>query len=204
MKLFDSVGPNPRTVRVFLAEKGVTLEMERVDIRAADNRKEPYLRVNPTGQTPALLLDDGAVITEITAICEYLEELHPSPSLFGATAEQRAETRMWVRRIDLNILEPMLNGYRYDEGLSIFEGRVPCIPQASDDLKALGRHWLAWLDGQMAGKTWICGERFSFADVLLFVFTDFLGKVGQAMDPELTNLAGWGARMRGRPSAGVK
>lgn len=199
MQLYESAGPNPKTVRMFLTEKGLDLPTARIDIRAAENRAGPYLAVNPTGQTPALELDDGTVITEITAICEYLEELHPTPSLFGTTPEQRAETRMWTRRIDLNILEPLLNGYRYGEGLSFFENRVRCIPQAADDLKAIGRQWLAWLDTQMAGKTWICGERYSFADLLLFVFLDFLGKVAQKPDPALVNLAAWEARMRARP-----
>lgn len=198
MKLYVSSGPNPKTVRMFLAEKGVEIPLVKVDISTGGNRSGAYLNVNPTGQTPALELDDGTVITEITAICEYLEELHPTPSLFGATPEQRAETRMWTRRIDLNILEPMLNGYRYGEGLAFFENRVRCVPQASEDLKAIGRGWLAWLDGEMAGKTWICGERYSFADLLLFVFLEFLGKVGQKVDPALGNLAGWEGRMRGR------
>ena len=128
MKLYESLGPNPRTVRMFLAEKGVEIPRVKVDIVKAENRAAPYLGVNPTGQTPALELDDGRVITEITAICEYLEEVYPTPSLFGATPEQRAETRMWTRRIDLNILEPLLNGYRYGEGVSFFEGRMKLIP----------------------------------------------------------------------------
>ena len=198
MKLYDSAGPNPKTVRMFLAEKGVEIPLVKVDIQSGENRAEAYRRVNPTGQTPALELDDGTVITEITAICEYLEELHPTPSLFGATPEQRAETRMWTRRIDLNILEPMLNGYRYGEGLAFFENRVRCIPQASEDLKAIGRGWVAWLDGEMVGKTWICGERYSFADLVLFVFLEFLGKVGQRVELALGSLAGWEGRMRGR------
>ena len=200
MKLYESLGPNPRAVRMFLAEKGIEIPRVKVDIVKAENRETAYLGVNPTGQTPALELDDGRVITEITAICEYLEELHPSPSLFGTTPEQRAETRMWTRRIDLNILEPLLNGYRYGEGHAFFEGRMRLIPQASADLKAIGAHWLAWLDGQMAGKSWICGERYSFADLLLFVFLDFLGKVAQKPDPSLANIAAWEARMRARPA----
>ena len=198
MKLYDSAGPNPKTVRMFLAEKGVEVQLIKVDIRAGENRKAAYRGVNPTAQTPALELDDGTVITEITAICEYLEELYPTPSLFGTTPEQRAETRMWTRRIDLNILEPMLSGYRFGEGLAFFENRVRCIPQASEDLKAIGREWLVWLDGEMAGKIWVCGERYSFADLVLFVFLEFLGKVGQKVDPALGNLAGWNGRMRGR------
>ena len=107
---------------------------------------------------------------------------------------------MWTRRIDLNILVPLLNGYRFSEGLEFFQGRGILIPQAADDLKATGRHWLGWLDAQMAGKTWICGERYSFADLILFVFLDFLGKVSTRLDPALENLAAWSARVRARPA----
>ena len=113
MKLYNSVGPNPHVVRMFAAEKGLTLPMVEIDLMGGENRKPPYQdTVNPAGQTPALVLSDGQIITEITVICEYLEEKHPSPVLIGATPEQRAETRMWTRRIDLNICEPLTNAFR--------------------------------------------------------------------------------------------
>lgn len=201
MKLFDSVGPNPRTVRIFAAEKGLELMRERVDLRGGENRREPYLTVNPVGQLPALMFDDGSVLTEVTAICEYLEETHPTPPLIGTTARERAETRMWVRRIDLNIIEPMANGFRYSDGLKMFENRIHCIPQAAADLKAIAAHWLGWLDGQMTGKTFICGDRMTLADIFLFCFVDFAGAVGQPLSPELARLTTWFARMKERPSA---
>lgn len=200
MKLHTSIGPNPRTVRMFLAEKGVEIPLEKVDLMGGENRREPYLSKNPMGQLPCLELDDGTFLTEITAICEYLEEKHPAPSLIGATPEERAETRMWVRRIDLNIVEPMANGFRYGEGLALFKDRIRTIPQASDDLKALGREKLEWLDGHCAGNEWICGDRFTLADILLFAFLDFGATVNQALDPKLEWLQAWYTRVATRPS----
>ncbi len=201
MKLYDSVGPNPQVVRMVLAEKGLEVTKQRVNLREAENRQPPYLAINPMGQMPALELNDGTVLTEITAISEYLDELHPSPPVIGTTALERAETRMWVRRLDLNIIEPMINGYRYGEGLSFFESRIPCIPEASAGLKAQARRWLAWLDGQMAGRAYVVGERFTLADILLYCFTTFAAKVGQPLDPAWTGLAAWQARVKERPSS---
>ena len=108
---------------------------------------------------------------------------------------------MWTRRIDLHILEPMGNGFRYGEGLRMFQNRIHCIPAASADLKAIAQEGLAWLDGLMDGKTYVCGGRLTMADVLLFAFVDFFAGVGQAINPELKNIAAWNARMKARPSA---
>ncbi len=202
MKFYNSVGPNPRMVRMFMAEKGFTVEKVEVDLRGGENRREPYLKVNPAGQTPALALDDGTVITEITAICEYVDEIKKdTPSLIGDTPAERATTRMWVRRIDLNILEPGANGFRFAEGLKMFESRVHCIPQAADDLKATAREKLVWLDGLMGSKPFVTGDKITLADVLLFAFLDFFKVVGQPLDPANENLAAWFERMKARPSA---
>jgi glutathione S-transferase len=201
MKLYNSIGPNPKTVRVFMAEKGIELPRIEVDVMRGENRQEPYLDKNPSGQTPALELDDGTVLTEITAICEYLDEIQPGASLIGKTPAERAVTRMWVRRIDLNILEPMVNGFRYAEGLKLFQNRMRCMPQAAADLKLSAQEKLAWLDGLMAGRTYVCGERLSLADVLLFAFLDFFAGMGQPIDPKLTAITPWYARMKARPSA---
>jgi glutathione S-transferase len=201
VQLYNSIGPNPRAVRIFMAERGVDLPKVEVDIRGGENRKAPYLAKNPAGQCPALELDDGGFITEITAICEYLDEVSPGGSLIGRTPQEKAETRMWVRRIDLNILEPMANGFRFGEGLKMFQDRIRCIPQASGDLKTTAQDWLTKLDGLMAGKTFICGARLTLADVLLFAFVDFFAGIGQPLNPELTNIGAWYARMKARPSA---
>ena len=134
-------------------------------------------------------------------ICEYLEDRHPEPALIGATAEEKAETRMWTRRIDLNICEPMANGFRYSTGLKMFQGRMRCIPQAADDLKAAAQDKLQWLDQQMAGKSFIVGERLTLADILLFGFIDFFAGVDQPIDQSLANITAWHGRMQARPSA---
>jgi glutathione S-transferase len=201
MKLHNSIGPNPRVVRMFLAEKGMTLPLLSVDLIGGENRREPYLSKNPSGQLPCLELDDGSFLAEITAICEYIEEKHPKPALIGATPEERAATRMWVRRIDLNIVEPMANGFRYAEGLALFKDRMRTIPQAADDLKAIARDKLAWLDAQIAGRDWIVPNRFTLADVLLYGFVDFGATVGQPLDPAWKNLGAWRDRVAARPSA---
>jgi glutathione S-transferase len=200
VKLHNSIGPNPRVVRLFLAEKGVSIPLVTVDLIGAENRREPYLSKNPSGQLPCLELDDGTFLSEITAICEYVEERHPKPALIGSTPEERANTRMWVRRIDLNIVEPMANGFRYAEGLALFKNRMRTIPQAADDLKAIAREKLAWLDGQIAGRDFIAGKNFTLADILLFAFLDFGATVGQGIDPALKNLSAWRDRVAARPS----
>lgn len=201
MKLYNSIGPNPRVVRMFMAEKGIEIPMQEVDLRGGENRQAPYnAEVNPGGQCPALRLDDGQVITEITAICEYLDETHPDKPLIGTTPEEKAETRMWVRRIDLNIVEPMLGGYRYSDRLEFFAPRLHCIPAAAVDLKQIAQEKLAWLDGLMAGNRFICGDRFSFADVFCFGFVDFGMTIGQAPGPDCKWLPDWHARIKERPS----
>jgi glutathione S-transferase len=204
MLLLDSIGPNPKVVRMFIAERGITgIPMQTVDLRGGENQQAPYLAKNPTGQCPALELDDGTYLTEITAICEYLDETTPGVSLIGTTPQERAETRMWTRRIDLNIIEPMVAGFRYAEGLKFFAPRMRCIPQAADDLKALAREKLAWLDAQIASRAFICGDRLTLADILLFAFLQFTATVRQPLDPANAHLTAWYARMAARPSAAV-
>jgi glutathione S-transferase len=201
MKLYNSIGPNPKTVRMFMAEKGIELPKIEVDLMGGENRREPYLSKNPSGQLPCLELDDGRHLAEITAICEYLDETCPGPSLIGKTAEERAETRMWVRRIDLNIIEPMAAGFRYSDGLKLFQNRIHVIPAAAADLKQIAREKLHWLDGLMSGRTYVCGERLTLADLLLYAFLEFGARVGQPLDPALKTLGGWFERMKARPSA---
>jgi glutathione S-transferase len=201
MKLHNSIGPNPKAVRMFVSELGMELEMVDVDIMAGENRQEAYLKINPAGQTPALELDDGSVITEITAICEYLDDLQGSTSLIGTTPEERAETRMWTRRIDLAIMEPMASGFRYAEGQDIFRGRMALIPHAADDLKAIAAERLGWLNDLMEGKDYICGSRFTMADVILFGSLEFFSGVGQPVNAEYGNIVAWMERVQARPSA---
>jgi glutathione S-transferase len=201
VKLYSSIGPNPRMVRMFLHEKGIEIPLEAVDLMGGENRRAPYAAKNPAGQLPALELDNGVVIAEITAICEYLEDIQPEPHLIGATPEERAETRMWARRVDLNIVEPLAHGFRFAGGAPIVKDRLPNIPQAADDLKAIVQEKLAWLDGLMQGKQFLVGDRFTMADVLLFSFLDFGKAVGQTIDPALANVNAWFARVAERESA---
>jgi glutathione S-transferase len=201
MKLYNSIGPNPRVVKMFIAEKGLDIPRVDVDLMAGENRKEPYLRKNPAGQLPVLELDDGQTISEIIPICEYIEEVHPTPPLIGTTPKERAETRMWTRRIDLNICEPMANGFRFSNGLPLFQSRVHCIPQAADDLKAIAAEKLVWLDGLVAGRDFIVGDRITLADILLFGFIEFGAQVGQPLASANKTLTAWRERMAARPSA---
>ena len=202
MKLYDSIGPNPRIVRIFMAEKGIEIDKQTVDLRGGENRQDAHLKRNPHGQMPALELDDGHYVSEITAICEYLEEKKPSPPMIGATPEERAECRMWTRRVDLNIAEPLANGYRFGEALKFFEKRIPVVPEASPGLKMIAANRLQWLNEQMAdGRDYLCGKRFTLADILLYSFITFASTVGQPLDPANTNVAAWLARVGARPSA---
>lgn len=201
MKFYNSIGPNPRVVKMFMQEKGINIPFVEVDLMQGENRKETFLAKNPAGQLPALELEDGSVIAEITAICEYLDEKFPGNSLIGKTAEERAETRMWTRRVDLNICEPMTSGFRYAEGLPLFENRMRCLPEAAAGLKAIAQDKLGWLDGLMESKEFLAGKRLTLADILLFGFLDFGAVVGQPINPEHKNIVAWFERMKARPSA---
>lgn len=202
MKLYNSIGPNPRMVRMFMAEKGFDVPKVDVDLMGGENRREAYTKVNPAGQCPALELDDGTVLAEITAICEYVDEKKKdTPSLIGDTPEERAKTRMWTRRIDLNIAEPALNGFRFSQGLKLFEKRIRCIPEAADGLKATAQDRLKWLDGLMGDKPFVAGDKLTMADIMLFAMVDFMGQVGQALPADCKNLTAWYGRMKARPSA---
>jgi glutathione S-transferase len=201
MKLINSVGPNPHVVRMFIAEKGLNIPVENIDLMKGENRQEAHLKRNPHGQSPALELDNGKCLSEITVICEYLEDKNPKPALIGSNPEEKGETRMWTRRIDLNICEPLANGFRFSEGLQLFKDRIVTVPEAAPGLKKIAQDRLKWLDGQMAGKEFICGNRFTLADILLYCFLDFGGQVGQPLNPEFKNLANWFARVKDRPSA---
>lgn len=202
MKFYDSLGPNPKLVRMFAAEKGFAFpEVEKVDLMAGANRQEPYLSKNPAGQMPALELDDGLVISETVAICEYLEELQPRPPLIGADPAQRAETRMWVRRVEWKVTQPLADGFRFGEGLALFKNRIRTLPEASAGLKAIAKDGLAWLDRQLEGRETIVPKRFTLADIVLFAFVDFGASVGQPLDPANRNLARWFASTKARASA---
>lgn len=200
MKLFDSTGPNPRVVRMFMAEKGIQMPREKLDLMTGENRKEAHLKRNPHGQSPTLELDNGSYVSEITAICEYLEDTHPQPALIGSTPEQKAECRMWTRRIDLNICEPLMMGFRFGDALDFFKDRIVVVREAAPGMKAIARDRLKWLDGQMAGKQFICGDRFTLADIMLFCFLEFGNRRSEPFDLANANIAAWYARIGARTS----
>lgn len=201
MKLLNSIGPNPRMVRMFMHEKGIEIPLEDYDLLGGENRSEAFLKKNPGGQIPALQLDNGEILAETVAICEYLEEKHPSPALIGSTAEERAEARMWQRRVELNIAEHLYAGFRYAEGLDMFRDRVYCIPDAAPEIKKKAQSGLQWLDGLMQNNKFLCGDRITVGDVLLYCCVDFVASVGQPLDPALKNVNRWFEAMNARESA---
>jgi glutathione S-transferase len=201
MKFYNSMGPNPHVVRMFMAEKGLKIPSAEVDLMAGDNRKPDHLARNPHGQMPTLELDDGSFISEILAICEYLEDTNPTPALIGANPMEKAEARMWTRRVDLNICEPLANGFRFSQGLRLFKDRIVTVPEAADGLKKMAQDRLKWLDGQLESREFLCGKRFTLADILLYCFLEFGNAVGQPLDPENKHVAAWFARVKARPSS---
>ncbi len=201
MKLYQSIGPNPRVVLMFLEEKGAVIDRAFVDIMKGENRSPDFVAKNPFGQLPLLEMDDGSHLSESTAICGYIEEKFPTPALIGSTAEERAVTNMLIRRLDYDVVAPMTTGFRGSEGLPMFQSRMRCLPEAADGLKACARDGLAAFDALLAGKTWLAGDRFTLADILLYCLTEFGKMVGQPLPEGLANLAAWSDRVAARPSA---
>ena len=201
MKLINSFGPNPRMVRMFLLEKNISLPFDSMDILAGENRKGAYMEKNPVGQTPSLQLDDGRIIAETVVICEYLEELHPTPALFGTNALERAEARMALRRIELNATEYMYNGFRFGAGLALFQDRVRCLPDAAEGMQAKGADGLQLADTLLKGKSFLCGSRLTIGDLVLYCCIDFCASAGFKVSPDLTHLHAWLERVSSRPSA---
>jgi glutathione S-transferase len=201
MKLYDSIGPNPHVVRMFIAELGLDIEKEEVDLMGGENRQAEHLSRNPSGQMPTLELDDGSFLAEITVICEYLDEINGNSDLIGKTPQERAETKMWVRRIDLQIIEPLTNGFRSAEGYEFFKERLHLIPQAADDLKAIAQERLVWLDQQLEGKEFICGDRLTLADIMLYCFLNFGATAGQPIDEGNKNISALYAKLDSLESA---
>ena len=200
VKLYDSFGMNPRTLRFFLLEKGIELAREEVDILAGSNREAAYLGINPAGQTPALALSDGTMLAETPAICEYLEEIHPLPPLIGSTPQERAATRMWWRRVELNICVPMVHRFYYAEGLELFRSRIRCLPEAAEGMKQRAIDGMRWIDGLIAGD-WLAGDRFTAADICLYCCLDQFGEAGQPIPVECMTLKAWFDRVGQRPAA---
>ena len=200
MKLYDSTfAPNPRRVRIFLAEKGITVPTQQVDIGKAENRQPPYLAKNPMGGVPILELDDGTVIAETVAICRYFEETQPTPPLLGTDAKDRAVVEMWQRRMELELAVPIMQVFRNTH--DFFKGRIPQVPEYGEVCRQSAASRMKWMDSELANRKFVAGDRFSIADITLLVGIDF-GRVSKiSIDPGHKNLQRWHEEVSLRPSA---
>jgi glutathione S-transferase len=200
MELYDSaMAPNPRRVRIFLAEKGVTVPVEQVDIGKAVNRQPPFLAKNPLGGLPVLELDDGTCIAESVAICRWFEETHPQPPLMGTDAKDRALVEMWQRRMELELFRHVTGCFQNTH--QFFAGRIPQVAEYGEVCRKTGRTRLAWLDGELAGRSFVAGERYTIADVTALCAIDFGRVVDIRIAPEQKNLQRWYDAVSSRPSA---
>jgi glutathione S-transferase len=200
VKIYDSnTAPNPRRVRIFLAEKGIAVPYEQVDITKADNRSPAFRAKNPLGTLPVLELDDGTYIAESVAICRYFEELHPDPPLMGTDARDRAIVEMWQRRMELEIFGPITQVFRNTH--PFFAGRIPQVPEWGEACRKAAEARLTWLDSVLAEREFIAGDRYTVGDITALCGIDF-GRVSKIrIQPEQTHLARWHASVSARPSA---
>jgi glutathione S-transferase len=200
MKLYDSASaPNPRRVRIFLAEKGITLSLVPLDIGKAENRQPAFLTKNPLGGLPVLELDDGSCIAESVAICRYFEETQPQPPLLGIDAKDRAVVEMWQRRAELELFRNVTGCFQNTH--KFFAGRIPQVPEYGEVCRSAARAPLAWLDGELAGRPFLAGERYTIADITLLCALDFGRVVDIRIAPEHKQLQRWYDAVSSRPSA---
>ena len=209
MKLYDSkMAPNPRRVRIFMAEKGVTCENQQVDIMGGENLGEEFLAMSPRGLLPTLVLDDGTVIDESVAICRYLEETHPEPALLGSDPVSKAHVEARQRHMEFDGMLAAMEAFRNafpgfrERGLGGNVGAVEAIPALADRGKASLVRWYESLDGDLAESQYIAGDTFSIADITALCTIDFAGGAARVPVPdECTNLKRWYAEVSARPSA---
>ena len=200
MKLYDlKAGTNPRRVRIFLAEKGIQIPTVAVDMVKGENRLPWYLEKNPMGTMPLLELDDGTLIAESIAICRYFEALHPQPPLFGTGALEQAQVEMWNRRMELELMLPVMDVFRH---LSEFwKGRLTQLPEYGRLAQAHALQRMAWLDGELARRPFVAGDHYTVADITAQCAL-LLGKnTGTPIPPALANLTRWFADVTARPTA---
>jgi glutathione S-transferase len=201
MKLYDGGrAPNPRRVKVFLAEKGITVPTEQVDLGALAHKAPAFAAINPLQRVPALLLDDGTILTESIAICRYIEALHPEPPLFGIGAKDAAIVEMWQRRIELHLLFPVAHVFRNTHP-AMKEMEVPQVPAWAEANKPRVLEFLTLLDGELNGRRYVAGDRYSVADITGLVSVDFMKPAKLAVPEALGNLKRWHAEVSARPSA---
>lgn len=200
MKLYDTArAPNPRRVRMYLAEKGISVPLVPVDLARMEHRAPAYVAVNPLQRTPALELDDGTVLTESIAICRYFEELRPEPPLFGIGAKGRAEVEMWQRRLEFGLLGPTSAVFRHlHPAMTEMEAQVP---QWGESNKPRVTEFLQFLDGHLASRDFVCGDRFTVADITGLVGLDFMKPSKLAVPDDLSHVRRWHAKLSARPSS---
>jgi glutathione S-transferase len=201
MKLYDGGrAPNPRRVRIFLAEKGVSVPLEPVDLGAKAHKSEAFTALNPLQRLPVLVLDDGTVLTESIAICRYFEGLYPEPALFGRDPKSVALIEMWQRRLELNLYAAVQAVFRHlHPGMKEME--VPQIPEWAEANKPRVLEFLALLDRELQNRPFIAGEAFSVADITGLVTLDFLKPAKLTIPPEFTQVVRWHRDLAARPSA---
>ncbi len=201
MKLFDGgKAPNPRRVRIYLAEKGLSAPLEPVDMGAMEHRQQPVASRNPLRRLPVLELDDGTVIAESIAICRYFEELNPDPPLFGSGAVGKAVVEMWQRRLELNLFLVVANAFRHTHP-AMKDWEVPQLPEWGEINRPKAIEFLRILDTELASRQFAAGDDFSVADITGLVAMDFMKPARIAVPDELVNVRRWHAELRARPSA---
>lgn len=200
MKLYDSkLAPNPRRVRIFLAEKGITVPAVQVDIGKAENRQPEFLAKNPMGGLPVLELDDGTCIAETVAICRYFERSQPEPPLLGVGAKGEAVVEMWQRRMEFEVTLPIMQVFRNTH--DFFKGRIPQVPEYGEVCRTTAIKRLEWLDRELAGRPFVAGEDYTIADITALCGIDFGKPTGIRIAPECKHLARWYEAVSTRPSA---
>lgn len=201
MKLYDGGrAPNPRRTRIFLAEKGIKLPMQQVDLGALEQMKPEYAAVNPLKRLPSLVLDDGTVLTELIAICRYFEALQPEPALFGRGALDSARIEMWNCRLELHLLFPVSHVFRHSHP-AMKEMEVPQVPAWAEANKPRILEFIRILDRELAGRRFMAGDTFSVADITGLVAVDFMKPAKLSVPDELTHVRRWRAEVAARPSA---
>jgi glutathione S-transferase len=201
MKIYDfALAPNPRRLRIFVAEKGLKIPVEQVDIFAGKSRTPEMLAKNPAGGLPVIELDDGTHLAESVAICRYLESLHPEPNLMGKNSREQADIEMWNRRVELGLFSAAGRAFQHTNEL--FKDRLKQIPEYGATQREAVTQQLQWLDAQIGNKPFIAGDRFTIADITAEVAVDFAAQAaGVTADPGLKNLARWHQSVSSRPSA---
>ena len=201
MKIIETRGaPNPRRVRIFLAEKGLSADFEHLDLMQGALKTPEFMAINPLQQVPVLVLDDGSAITESIAICRYFDELHPEPALFGRGALGRAVVEMWGRRMEFGLFFPVANVFRHLHPRMV-NNEVPQVAAWGEANKPKVLEMLAFLDRRLGGSRFIAGPDYTIADITALVAVDFMKPARLERPAGLGNLERWHGEVSARPSA---